>query len=121
MSFESVDSKQHVTRNSNLPAWREREMLISISKKCIRFRGYTGMNLEETGQKVQTSSSSTVVSGLHTSTWPDVAVHYFAAFPSQAIGVAEVSASVLSQVFKGYMSRNSIFSLSFTGSPSRVT
>lgn len=92
-------------------------MLISISKKCIRFRGYTGMNLAETGQKVQTSSSSTAVSGLHNSTWPDVAVHYFAAFPSQAV----VSASVLSQVFKGYMSRNSIFSLSFTGSPSRVT
>lgn len=52
------------------------------------------MNLEETGQKVQTSSSSTALRGLHASPSPDVAVHYFAAFPSQTISITEVSAAV---------------------------
>ena len=71
-------------------------MLISISKKGITFRGFTGMNLEETGQKVRISSSSTALRVLHASAWPDMAVHYFAAFPSQASSITEVSASVLS-------------------------
>jgi len=105
-----------------IPAYQceEQDTLISISKKCVTFRDFMGMNLEETCQKVRTSSS-TALCGLRTSSLPDVALHYFATFPSQAIRITEVSDSVFSRVFKGYMSRNSIFSLSFTGSPSRVT
>lgn len=40
MSFQSAESIQDVTRNSNLPRWGEREMLISISEACIMFGGF---------------------------------------------------------------------------------
>lgn len=117
-SAESIDKKcNKIFQPINVG--EEREMLTSISETCIRFRGFTRMNLEVTGQKVQTSSSRTALCILRTLTSPDTAVHHFAEFPLQATSLMQVSASVLSWAFSGYMS--SIFSLSFTGSPSRVT
>lgn len=77
------------------------------------------MNLEETGQKVQTSSSSTALCILNTLTPLHMAVNYSAEFPVQVTSLIQVSAFVLSSVFSGYMS--GIFSLSFTGSPSGIT